>query len=105
MDEKNKLIRQLTFNDLAEIEGAVNISQPFNFKANALRHHLFTRLHESNIDLHIIDFIMGHKHFGHEPFGSYSPISTNQYATLAIQSLDEYVVEPVHIPSPPLPYD
>lgn len=102
MDTKRKVIRSFTFDDLSLIEDAAQLTQPFNYKANALRHNLLTRLHESDIDQHIIDFIMGHKHFGSEPFGRFSPISSNKYANLATRYLDELIIDPVQIPEPPL---
>ncbi|MDT8376068.1 MAG: hypothetical protein RQ867_04925 [Mariprofundaceae bacterium] len=101
MDTERKIVRPFTFDDITLIEDAASITEPFNFKANALRHNLLTRLHESDVDQHIIDFVTGHKHFGHEPFGRFSPISSNKYANLAIQHLDESVINPVQIPEPP----
>ena len=99
MDEIHREIRSFSLNIIEDIEAEAGLSFPY--KANALRHHLETRLVAAETDQHLIDFIMGHKHFGSEPFGRFSPISSSQYATLAIQQLDEYVIQPLLIPGPP----
>ena len=103
MDMESKIIRPFTFKDMQQTEDEVGLSSAFPFKPNALRHNLFTRLSEHKVDQHIIDFIMGHKHYGSEPFGQFSPISSIQYSKLAIKYLDEFIVSPLDIAAPP-PY-
>lgn len=101
IDTERKMILPFTFSNIEKLEQENGLSSSFPFKPNALRHHLLTRLNENNVDQHIIDFIMGHKHFGSETFGRFSTISSLQYTRLATQALDEFIVEPLQIPQPP----
>ena len=101
IDTEHKIIRPSTLNDINRLEEENGLASMFPFKPNALRHNLLTRLNENNVDQHIIDFIMGHKHFGGETFGRLSPISSLQYTKLATQALDEFLIEPLQIPLPP----
>jgi len=100
MDIERKIIRPLTFDHIRSIEDEAMLSQRFDFKANALRHNLLSRLHESGLEQPIIDFIMGHKHFGREPFGRFSPISSTKYAERAVNFVDQYITKPLGIEGP-----
>lgn len=69
----------------------------FNYKDNALRHYLSTTLIESGLDQHLIDFIMGHKHFGLEAFGKFSPVGIEKYQNEIGLALDKFVYNPIFV--------
>jgi hypothetical protein len=91
-DEENQEIRPMNQKSIHDVEESLGLR--FSFKENALRHNLLTRLLENDVDQNIIDFVMGHKHFGREPFGSFSMINVKLYSKEAIKAIDRFVVEP-----------
>lgn len=91
-NEDSQEINSLSQESIKKVEEELGLCFPY--KENALRHNLLTRLLENDVDQNIIDFVMGHKHFGREPFGSFSMINVNSYGKAAIEAIDRFVVAP-----------
>jgi len=89
------------YDDIDKVESGIALATPWRWKANALRHNMLSRLIDEGIDQVIIDFIMGHKHFGREPFGRFSLIDPISYSQQVIDAIDRYVVASLEIPMPP----
>ena len=100
IDIEKKVARPFVFDDIKKLEEGIALSHPFNFKANAFRHHLMSRMHEAGLDQTVIDSIMGHKHFGREMFGKFSPVNVPKYAKLAVGYLDRVITAPLCIQHP-----
>lgn len=101
-DTESNQLRPFHVDDLSKIESGIPFSVPWRWRANALRHHLLTRLLNAGTNQSIIDFIMGHKHSGGEPFGRFSLAHMPTIANQAKEAVDQHVISPLKIPEPPV---
>jgi len=95
------IARPMTMDNLLSTESSIPLSQPWTWKQNALRHYFLSSLLDAGADQRLIDSIMGHKHYGNEPFGRFSMMHPSRFALDARQLIDQHIIAPLDIPEPP----